>query len=66
MNSAGHPFWQRNYYERIIRTDEELNRIRQYIADNPSNWDRDPEHPDADPRTPFNRCAALDPIDPNP
>lgn len=38
------PVWQRNYHERIIRNDEELNRIRQYIQDNPKNWDQDPEN----------------------
>jgi len=27
--------WQRNYFDRIIRNDNELDRIRQYIADNP-------------------------------
>lgn len=37
--------WQRNYYERIIRNDDELNGIRQYIRDNPSNWDQDDENP---------------------
>ena len=30
--------WQRNYYERIIRTENDLNRIRQYIVNNPLNW----------------------------
>jgi putative transposase len=33
--------WQRNYYERIIRDDRELNRIRWYIINNPKNWDKD-------------------------
>ncbi len=37
--------WQRNYYEHIIRNEEELNRIRQYIADNPANWQTDEENP---------------------
>jgi REP element-mobilizing transposase RayT len=27
--------WQRNYYERIIRSEDELNKIRDYIAINP-------------------------------
>ena len=27
--------WQRNYFERIVRTEEELHRTRQYILDNP-------------------------------
>lgn len=30
--------WQRNYYEHIIRNQDELIRIRQYIRDNPLNW----------------------------
>ena len=44
-DTIGFPVWQRNYYDRIVRDEEELNRIRQYIADNPSSWDRDPENP---------------------
>ena len=38
--------WQRNYYEHILRNEEELNHIRQYIADNPLNWRADEENPD--------------------
>ena len=37
--------WQRNYYERIIRNDDELNRVRQYIALNPAMWHHDRENP---------------------
>lgn len=37
--------WQRNYYEHIIRDEESLNRIRQYIADNPVQWALDRENP---------------------
>ena len=37
--------WQRNYYERIIRNDEELHNIRQYIDNNPVNWTTDSENP---------------------
>ncbi len=33
--------WQRNYYEHIIRDDNELNRIQNYIINNPSNWKND-------------------------
>lgn len=33
--------WQRNYYEHIIRTDKSLNEIREYIIDNPANWEKD-------------------------
>lgn len=35
------PLWQRNYYEHIIRNEVELNRIRQYIIDNPKKWKTD-------------------------
>ena len=38
---AGTRVWQRNYYEHIIRDDEELNRIRLYIKYNPLNWKED-------------------------
>ena len=33
--------WQRNYHEHIIRGDEDLNRIREYIMYNPINWKND-------------------------
>ncbi|MGH7275158.1 MAG: transposase, partial [Nitrospiria bacterium] len=42
--------WQRNYYEHIIRNDHELNRIRQYIRDNPLNWETDKENPNGIPQ----------------
>ena len=45
-NTPGHKLWQRNYYEHIIRNEEELNHIRQYIAENPINWKTDEENPD--------------------
>ncbi len=40
-NTPGTPVWQRNYYEHVIRNDEELNAIRQYILTNPANWTTD-------------------------
>jgi hypothetical protein len=36
---------QRNYYERVIRNEEELNRIRQCIRDNPAKWADDQNNP---------------------
>ncbi len=39
--------WQRNYYEHIIRNEESLNRLRQYIANNPAQWQSDGESPRA-------------------
>ena len=41
--------WQRNYYEHIIRDEEELNYYRAYIANNPANWQTDEENPDTIP-----------------
>lgn len=38
--------WQRNYYEHIVRNDDELHRIREYIANNPLRWALDRENPD--------------------
>ena len=32
------PVWQRNYFERIIRTDRELNLTRMYVKLNPRMW----------------------------
>lgn len=37
--------WQRNYFDRIIRNDNELNRIRKYIIENPMKWNLDKENP---------------------
>jgi len=38
--------WQRNYYEHIIRNDEEHQRIHLYIESNPVHWINDDENPD--------------------
>jgi REP element-mobilizing transposase RayT len=37
-NTPGHPVWQRNYYEHVIRDDRDLAGIRQYIVDNAARW----------------------------
>lgn len=39
------PVWQRNYYEHVIRNEDDLASIRQYIADNPLKWETDRENP---------------------
>jgi REP-associated tyrosine transposase len=36
--NRGATVWQRGYYERVIRDDTELSRIRQYIETNPNRW----------------------------
>ena len=33
--------WQRNYWEHIIRNENESERIAQYIMDNPVKWEQD-------------------------
>lgn len=43
----GVPFWQRGFYEHVIRDEEALNRIRDYIATNPLRWELDRENPQA-------------------
>ena len=43
--TIGVPFWQRGYYDRIIRNQAEMDRIRKYIDENPIKWDLDPYHP---------------------
>lgn len=35
--------WQPNYYEHVIRDDRDLDRVRQYIANNPGAWEEDTE-----------------------
>ena len=45
-NAPGTPIWQRNYYEHIIRNQDAMNKIRQYIVNNPISWDLDQLHPD--------------------
>ena len=39
-----HPIWQRNYYDHIIRSAASLEKIRQYIFDNPARWEEDDLH----------------------
>ena len=43
MNEPKFIVWQRNYYEHIIRDEEDLDRIRYYIKQNPENWEKDKE-----------------------
>lgn len=39
------PVWQRNYYEHIVRDEKEMDAIRQYIQNNPAQWELDQENP---------------------
>lgn len=45
LDSPGVPVWQRGYYEHVIRDDRALNAIRNYIRNNPLQWETDEENP---------------------
>jgi len=44
-HTPGIPIWQRNYYEHVIRNEDDLNEIREYILNNPLRWELDSENP---------------------
>ncbi|MFU8797209.1 MAG: transposase [Gammaproteobacteria bacterium] len=41
---SGMSIWQRGYYEHIIRDENELNRTREYIINNPAQWGLDQDN----------------------
>ena len=41
MGVQGKPIWQGNYYEHIIRDEDEYWRIVEYIRNNPIRWSED-------------------------
>lgn len=43
---VGEKIWQRNYYEHIIRDEDDYQQIVDYIASNPFNWNFDHENPE--------------------
>ena len=43
--AMGVPVWQRSYYEHIVRSDDALTQIREYIVCNPAAWTRDRNNP---------------------
>jgi REP element-mobilizing transposase RayT len=43
--SPGTSFWQRGFYDHIIRHHRETDAIRQYIANNPLKWEADRDNP---------------------
>jgi putative transposase len=44
-NTPGTPLWQRNYYEHVIRNENDIGEIREYIVNNPLKWELDRENP---------------------
>lgn len=47
--TPGQSFWQKNYYEHIVKTEKSHDKIRNYIIDNPRRWHEDPENPNNKP-----------------
>ena len=45
-DTPGTRIWQRNYYDHVIRDNIDLQRLRQYVQDNPMKWALDQLHPD--------------------
>jgi REP element-mobilizing transposase RayT len=39
------PLWQRNYHEKIIRSEQMLEAVRRYVQDNPRCWTDDADNP---------------------
>lgn len=46
-DATGTPVWQRNYYEHIVRDEDDFCRIQTYIEDNPLHWPEDEHHTNA-------------------
>jgi putative transposase len=44
--TPGCTVWQSRYYDHIVRSEAELDRIRQYIANNAAQWHKDDNNPD--------------------
>ena len=58
LTRSGVPLWQRNYYEHIIRNEESLNYVREYIETNPLRWELDGENPHRKGEDEFDRWLA--------
>ena len=43
--APGRRLWQRNFHDRVVRSEEDLDHIRAYIRDNPLRWELDAENP---------------------
>jgi len=45
MNNYSSFSWQPRFYDHIIRADGSLDRIRDYIINNPAKWENDKDNP---------------------
>jgi REP element-mobilizing transposase RayT len=43
--TPGAAVWQRNYYEHVIRNEDDVHCIRKYILENPAKWTEDENNP---------------------
>ena len=43
--TEGQPVWQRNFFEHVIRNEQGLNSVREYIQFNPQHWAFDADNP---------------------
>ena len=41
LRTPGDLLWQRNYWEHIVRTDDSMAKIEDYILNNPRTWESD-------------------------
>lgn len=48
-NKIGRPLWMRGYWDRVVRNEAELSRIREYIVNNPLKWELDKLNPTHNP-----------------
>lgn len=39
-------FWQKDFYEHVVRDERDMARIREYIVNNPLQWSIDKENPE--------------------
>jgi len=58
LSRSGESLWQRSYHEHVIRGEEALNRIREYIATNPLRWQLDGENSERTGDDEFDRWLA--------
>ncbi len=44
LGRSGGPIWQRNYFEHIVRGEDDFKKTQKYIHENPPRWDEDPDN----------------------
>jgi putative transposase len=62
QGTAGQPVWQRNYWEHVIRNEDSLNKIREYVINNPLCWHLDKQNPQGIGEDDFDHWMAKSPL----